>query len=195
MKLHSSRSHTLTLRRSHGSAMTLTELLVSLGAGALLLTGLMALFVSSLRNFQGLGNYAQLSGQSRASLDRMSKEIRECTQIVGASTNLPSPWLKLRNSVDGTKIIYTWDSAAGVLTSETTDGNGTTTRTNLTGCYDWQFSFYQRTPTNNWTFYPTTNMILCKLINMSWKCSRTILGQKINTEDMTTAQIVLRNKP
>jgi len=34
----------------------------------------------------------------------------------------------------------------------------------------------------------------CKLINMTWKCSRTIFGSKRNTESIQTAQIVLRNK-
>ena len=29
---------------------------------------------------------------------------------------------------------------------------------------------------------------------MTWKCSRTILGQKANTESVQTAQVVLRNK-
>ncbi len=49
-------------------------------------------------------------------------------------------------------------------------------------------------------FYPATNSSgvydpsICKLINMSWKCSRTILGSKMNTESVQTAQVVLRNK-
>jgi hypothetical protein len=49
-------------------------------------------------------------------------------------------------------------------------------------------------------FYPATNnagaldLTICKVINMNWKCSRAILQQKINTESVQTAQIVLRNK-
>ena len=68
------------------------------------------------------------------------------------------------------------------------------TRTNLAGCDQWTFSMFQRTPTNNWTFYPASDKSLCKLIQMSWKCSRTILGKKINTEEVMTAEVVLRNK-
>jgi hypothetical protein len=99
--------------------------------------------------------------------------------------------LTLTNSLIGSTIVYRWDSATGMLT---TDVTGQPTRTNLTGCDDWQFSFYQRTPANDWTFFPTDDLALCKLINMSWKCSKTVLGQKLNTEDMMTAQVVLRNK-
>jgi prepilin-type N-terminal cleavage/methylation domain-containing protein len=187
------RSASKTVRARRG--LTLAEVLVATAASGVLLASLMALFMSSLRNFQGLGNYSQLSGQSRYALDCMSKEIRECTQLVGASTNMPSPWLELTNSLDGKLYTYTWDSVGQVLTCTKVDSNGTSVRTNLTGCYNWQFSFYQRTPTNNWIFFPTTNQVLCKLINMSWRCSRTILGKPMNTEDMTTAEIVLRNKP
>jgi hypothetical protein len=49
-------------------------------------------------------------------------------------------------------------------------------------------------------FFPATNsagaydLSVCKLINMTWKCSRTVLGSKLNTESVQTAQVVLRNK-
>jgi hypothetical protein len=32
-----------------------------------------------------------------------------------------------------------------------------------------------------------------KLISVSWRCSRTILGAKVNTESVQTAQICIRN--
>jgi Tfp pilus assembly protein PilW len=157
----------------------------------LVLTVIMTLFMFGLRSFVGLGNYATLSGQSRLALDLMARQMREATQVLAVNTNLPVRSITLTNAFVGSTIVYRWDSTTGILT---TDVTGQTTRTNLTGCDDWEFSFYQRTPTNNWTFYPTDDLTLCKLINMSWKCSRTVLGQKLNTEDMMTAQVVLRNK-
>jgi hypothetical protein len=174
--------------------MTLTEMMVALGLGSMIVTVVVVLFLFGLRSFAGLGNYASLSGQSRLALDRMSQEIREAAQVIAANTNLPVKFLTVSNNVESPPVIvtYTWDSTAGTLTCDKT---GEATRTNLTGCDEWSFSLYQRSPTNNWTFYPTTDPGQCKLISMSWKCSRTILGQKINTEDMLTAQVVLRNKP
>jgi hypothetical protein len=73
----------------------------------------------------------------------------------------------------------------------------------LTECDAWNFALYQRTPyvtTTNVLYYPATNdagvfdVNLCKLINLSWKCSRTIFAQKVNTESVQAAQIVLRSK-
>jgi hypothetical protein len=72
----------------------------------------------------------------------------------------------------------------------------------LTECDRWDFELYQRTPKSGGTyvFYPATNIAgaydlsICKLIDMTWKCSRTILGSKANTESVQTAQVVLRNK-
>ena len=32
-----------------------------------------------------------------------------------------------------------------------------------------------------------------KLIDVSWKCSRKIMGEKLNTESVQTAKIVIRN--
>jgi hypothetical protein len=67
----------------------------------------------------------------------------------------------------------------------------------LTGCDRWKVWLYNRAPninSTNLSFNPATSLANCKLVNMSWKCSRTILGSKINTESVQTAQIVLRNK-
>jgi Tfp pilus assembly protein PilW len=179
------------LRAVGRRGFTLTETMVALGVGMIVLVFVMFLFVSGLSNFQGLGNYAELSNQSRLTLDKMSQDIRECTQIVSCQNSGPVETLSLTNAFDNTQVTYTWNSTNNVLTCDKT---GQATQTYLTGCDSWTFSLYQRTPQNNWTFYTTTNLAQCKLINMSWKCSRMILGKKINTENMVTAQLVLRNK-
>ncbi len=182
------------LRRARGT--TLVELLVAIGIGAVVLTVVAMLFMTGMRSFAGLGNYAALSGQSRLSMDLMSRDMREASGIIAAQTNGTEVILQLTNSLRGLTITYVWDSSTGVLTSSKTDSGGNTTiRTNLTGCDQWYFTFYQRTPQSNWTYYTANNQSMCKLINMSWKCSRKILGRKIDTEDVTTAEIVLRNKP
>ena len=184
---------TQPLAARSAAGMTLAEILIATGLGSILLTVLMMLFMSSLRSFAGLGNYASLTGQSRKSLDLMLRELRQATQIVGYQTNGATIWLKVANTnAPAVTNTFTWNTNASVLTWDKT---GFPTRTNLTGCDNWSFAFYQRYPSTNWTFYAPTNSSLCKLITMSWKCSRTILGRKINTEEVMTAQVVLRNKP
>ncbi len=172
--------------------MTLVETMVAAGLGALVLAYVMSMFISSLANFAGLGNYAMLTGQSRMTLDSLSRDFREATQILSYTNTATAKSLTLTNSFEGWSSTYSWDSTSKALTCTKT---GQPVKTYLTGCDAWDFSFYQRTPNNNWTFFTTTDLTLCKLINMSWKCSRLVVGTMRNTENVVTAQIVLRNKP
>jgi hypothetical protein len=68
-----------------------------------------------------------------------------------------------------------------------------TVTTFLTNCDYFQFDFYQRNPSNNFAFYPTTNIVEIKMIDVDWRCSRQIEGVKINTESIQTARITIRN--
>ena len=174
--------------------LALAELLVALGLASVVLTVLMMLFLFGLRSFASLGNYASLSGQSRLAMDRMSREIRQASAVVDANTNLPVKWLVLSDTttIPPAIIRYAWDSATGVLTCEQT---GQPPRTNLTGCDEFDFAFFQRSPSNAWTFYPSADTNSCKLIRFSWKCSRAVPGQARINQDMLTTEVVLRNKP
>ena len=177
-------------------AFSLFEFMIAAAAASLVLAMVMMLYLFGLRSFAGMSNYAQMSGNSRKSLDLMARDIRQATDVLAFNTNLPIKSLTLAtyDLAGPCTVTYSWNSTAKVLTCTKTDNAGqTTTKTNLTGCDLWTFSLFQRTPNNNYAFFPTTNLKLCKLINMSWKCSRTILGKKVNTEDVMTAEVVLRN--
>jgi hypothetical protein len=142
-------------------------------------------------------HYTDLDAKSRYALDIISRELRQANAVLAYQ---PNQSLTLTNSAQSAVITLTWDSNARTVTLDKT---GQPTVTNLTECDAWGFSLYQRTPwvtPTNTIFYPATNnagvidVSLCKLINLSWKCSRAILGNKINTESVQSAQIVLRNK-
>lgn len=180
--------------RRRGAAMTLIELLISMCLGVMVLLIVMVLFLFGLRSFAALGNYAALTGQSHLAFDHISRDIQEATQVLEAQTNLPVKWLTLSNALAEPPLVtkYSWDSTTGVLTCERT---GQPLRTNLTGCEAWDFFFYQSLPASNWTFSATTDPSHCRSISMSWKCSRTVMGQKVNTEESFTGQIVRRNNP
>ncbi len=171
--------------------MTLVEMMVGMGVGMLVLAVVSQLYVYGLRSFTSLGNYADLDGRSRMALDTMSREMREASAVVSFQTNSPLTTLTLTNAIKGRLLKYTWDSSAGTLITEQT---GLPTRTDLIGCDSWNVTMFQRTPGLNGTFYTTSDPSLCKLLNMSWKCSRKVLGNKLNTETILTAQVVLRNK-
>jgi prepilin-type N-terminal cleavage/methylation domain-containing protein len=179
-----------SLRRAR-TGFTLVELMVAIALAGILLTFLAVLFTSSISNFAGLGNYAELSGQSRLAMDQVSQELRECTQVLNAQKSSTAKSLLLTNAFEGSTLKLMWDSSTRTLTSQKSNR---ALRVCLTGCDDWDFSLYQRTPKSGWQFYPTTNPQLCKLVNMSWRCSRSVLGRKANTENVVTAQVVIRNK-
>src|SRR5437867_3476895 len=147
-------ANALVRRALPQTGMTLVELLVALGVGALVLVVVAALFLFGLRSFGALANYTDMDAQGRLSLDLMTKEIREATAVTGFQKGGAVRWLQLTNSQEANTVKYTWNSNSGVILCEKT---GQAARTMLKGCDDWTFSFYQRTPNSNgtWAFYVT----------------------------------------
>ncbi len=189
---------------SSTQAFTLIEILIAAGVGSMLLAVVAILSLYGARAFAALGNYADLDNQARAAVDGMSREMRQASLLVSFSTNASSKSLTFTNANEGSTIIYTWDASLGTITCAKT---GQPLQTNLTGCTAWSFALYQRTPLvtpTNILYYPATNIngvltnTLCKLIDMSWTCTRTnfalMSNRRLNTESIQTAQIVLRNK-
>jgi hypothetical protein len=136
-----------------------------------------------------------LDVHSRNAVDIIGRELREATGVVDSQqTNSGSRYLTLTNVTTSSRIRISWSKDAGTLVLSKT---GQPDQTLLTGCDKWSISLYNRAPninSNTLTFNAAATLSDCKLINMSWKCSRSILGSKINTETVQTAQIVLRNK-
>jgi hypothetical protein len=180
--------------------LTLAETLVAFGIGSLVLATVASLTLYGSRSSIAIVNYTDLDAKSRYALDVISREVRQATGVVAMSTNSPKS-LTMTNANQGTTIVLSYNPTTRQLVLSRT---GQADLTALTECDRWDFSLYQRTPImtpTNVLFYPSTNstgaldLSLCKLIDMSWKCSRQILTQKVNTESVQAAQIVLRNKP
>lgn len=192
MKLHVRQA---TRRRKLIIGFTMVEMLVSVGLGTILLSGVMILYINGIRSFVAMGNYQNLDAKSCNTLDVLSREIRNSTVLL---SYVPSQSLTLSNASArnglGQINIITYNPTARTLVLKRT---GQSDLTNLTECDRWSFAIYNRVPitsSTNISFNAATNATDCKLINMSWKCSRTVLGTKLNTESVQTAQIVLRNK-
>jgi hypothetical protein len=179
--------------------MTLCELMVGVALSSLLLAMGASLWLFANRSFVAMGNYADLNTRNRHALDLMSRDIREATGVAGFSNKMPNKWLTVTNAALGTGATYRWQTSTKTLVCQKT---GQPDQVYLTECDRWDFDLYQRAPQKggDYVFVPATNaagaydLSICKLINMTWKCSRTILGSKANTESVQTAQIVLRNK-
>jgi len=168
----------------HG--MTLPEVMVALGIGSIILTVVATLSLYSSRTFVAMGNYVDLDKSSRNALDLMIREIRQTTVLSDYKPNS----LTFVDS-DGLLLQYEYDSTARTLSRRKP---GEKTIVLLTECDYLNFYIFQRSPLPGAKFVSTTSPASCKLVDMTWKCSRTILGKKLNTESVQTAKIVIRNK-
>ena len=165
--------------------MTLVEIIVAVGIGSIALSTLAAFAFYSARSFAAIGNYVDLDNSSRKTVDLMTKEIRQTAGLSDYKTNALT-----FADYDGKILQYLYDPAEQKL-MRVKDAISTVL---LTGCDSLEFHIYQRTPqpgTNS--FYAATSADQCKLIEMKWRCSRSLLGRRANSETVQTAQVVLRN--
>jgi Tfp pilus assembly protein PilW len=164
--------------------MAALEFVIASSVGTIVLGAVAILWYFSANSFVALGNYGDLDRASRNTLDTMSREIRQTRGLASfSSTSLSF------TDYDTNTLTYVYDSNARTLTRQKLGTNTVL----LTQCDYLNFDISQRNPSNSFTFYPATNASLAKLIDLSWRCSRTILGNKINTESVQTAKIVVRN--
>lgn len=174
------------------------EVLIVLGLSSLVLTTVASLTLYGARSSIALVNYTDLDAKSRYALDVITREIRQANAVTSLQTNNNS--ITLTNSIQAALVTLTYDPSARTVTLSKT---GQADSIVLTECDRWSVGMYQRTPivtATNLLFYPATNTAgvldrnLCKLLSLSWKCSRQILAQKVNTESVQAAQVVLRSK-
>lgn len=170
--------------RSLQSAYTLIEVTVASGLVAIVGLVVMSTMLFMGRSFEAMGNYSDLNQASRQTLDIMTSDIRQAKTMTSFATNQ----LAFTDLTNGT-FSYTWDPSAATLT-RVYNGQSMVL---LTSCDSLVFHISQRSPSNNFVFWPASAAADAKLVDVSWICSRQILGQKVNTESVQTAKITIRN--
>jgi prepilin-type N-terminal cleavage/methylation domain-containing protein len=175
-------------QRPAAGGFTLVELMVATAVGALVLTGVAAVFVSSSFSFSAVGNYVSLDRDSRYAMDQISRDIRRAANLASFGSNQ-----LVFNYAGSTNLVFTYDPSVGNLTSWKT--GDTATNVLLTGCDSLQFSMYSNIPQPGGNLTNAATISSAKAISVNWRCSRTILGKKRNTEDSQEAVVVIRNKP
>jgi len=167
--------------------MTMPELLVATAAGGVLLAAVASLIFYTGRSFAAMANYVDLDNYSRGALDKMSQQIRQTTKLTSYSTNS-----LVFEDYDGKALKFTFDPSARTLV-RTKEGEPDDTL--LRECDELEFSIFQRNPVKGtYNQYPTATPETCKLVQLKWTCSRTILGSKRNTESVQSAKIVIRKQ-
>lgn len=171
--------------------MTLVELLIAMGVGSILFLAVGTLAFYSARSFAALSNYVELDNYSRNALDQMSREIRQADSLISGTDH--QLVFQVANPTNGSiyQVTFTYDPATRIMTR--TQGAQQTVM--LKECDFLKFSIFQRNPIGGtYDQYPTANPATCKLVQMSWICSRNILGKKANTESVQSAKVVIRKQ-
>jgi len=168
------------------AAFTLVEVMVAAGLSLVIGAAVSLLAYYSSRSFLAMANYTEMGQLSRLALDNMSREIRQARQLTAYSTNSLT-----FQDMDGNSLRFTYDPATRSLVRV---GNGITTQY-LTDCDALNFWIYQNTvKSNSFDCESATYFTDARVIQVTWRCSRTIRGMKATTESVQTAKIALRNR-
>jgi Tfp pilus assembly protein PilW len=174
-------------RQNSRRGTTLLELMIAAGIGSLVLMAMASLSYFSARSFVAMGNYSDLDRASRAALDQMTRDIRMTTYLISSATNQ-----LVFSYSSGTNLSFTWDPTAKTLVRSKT---GEPDKILLGQCDYLLFNTYQRNMSNQvYGAFSNSTAQTCKLVDLSWRCSRQILAKKVNTESVQTAKIVIRNE-
>jgi Tfp pilus assembly protein PilW len=169
------------------TAMSILELMVAMFVGFMALAAVSMLSVYTIRSFAALSNYVELDKNSRNTLDHMTQLIREADGVLNYNShNVTLSYHNLPMS-----FTYTPDTKQLVLTQ--TDG---TQKVLLKNCDFLDFQIFQRNSVSGtYDQYPVTiNESAAKIIQVSWICSKSLIGNLINSESVQSAKIVIRKQ-
>jgi len=179
---------TFTKRRQRSaSGIVLVEALMAIGLTGLIMLALVGISVFSGRSFVAMANYVELDDANRIAIDNITRDLRSCNRVLSCTTS----YLALED-YDGMWLIYVHFPNSKELKRYS---GGEPPKLLLTGCEDLQFHLGKRnTQPGTLDQYPTATANEAKVVDVSWKCSREILGVKANTEAVQTAKIVIRRQ-
>ena len=167
--------------------MTLTQMMIAVGIGSVVLATAATVFVTSSFSFTAMGNYIAMDENSRNALDQMTRDIRRSQNLTSFTTNQ-----LVLNFSGSTNLVYNYDPVGQTLTSwKTGDAQ---TNTLLAGCNYLKFSVYASVPQPGGVLTNTTIVSKAKAISVNWRCSRSAV-KRVNTEFIQESLIVIRSKP
>jgi hypothetical protein len=169
------------------AGFALVEALIAIGITGLLLAVLASVSMLSGRTFAAFANYVDLDDANRIAMDTLARDLRECNRVTACTPTR----LDIEDPA-GFTVRYEYSSATQKLIRT---GVGGVQRVMLKGCDTLEFHLGTRNPDGNtFSVIPTTDVNFAKVVNVSWNCSRSILGKKANTENVQTARIVIRRQ-
>ena len=172
----------LNKARNHGKSLPST--MMGIAISGIVIATVASMFASSMRSFRGFENQFSLDSQSRSTLDRLSKELRQIKQITSFSPNSMTflngtNQISIFHDADQRKVFRDSNNTAEVLLYE---------------CDSLELDMFSRVA-NSGTGYSLTStpdMSQCRVLQVAWQCSKPTIGGT-NSIYSQSAQIVLRN--
>jgi hypothetical protein len=177
-------------RQQRASGIALVEAMMAIGLTGLIMLALVGISMFSGRSFVAMANYVELDDGNRIAIDTITRDLRSCNRVYFCATNL----LALED-YDGGSLFYFHHPWEKVLWRFRFSAGNYESTPMLTGCEDLQFHLGKRnTQPGTLDQYPAAEVNEAKVVDVSWKCYREILGVKANTEAVQTAKIVIRRQ-
>ena len=180
----------ITSTKRQGARRAAGFLLAETVMGVMVVTVLMLaitmFMVFSARSFRTMYNYVDLDDRNRIAMDQLTRDVRQCKRVLECS-----PTRLVLEDDDTLALEYTYDAGRGEVIRLK---NGVR-KVVLTGCDRLAFQIGQRnTVSGTYEYFPAATPATAKIVNVSWVCSRSVLGRKENTESVQTARIVIRKQ-
>lgn len=178
---------TFSIRRSLSAGFTFMEMMIATTIGLMAMSALGTLSLYTARSFLAMSNYSELSQQSRNALDFMTGEIRQANRLVsgGGSSISLEDW-------DGKKLAYYYDGDLKQLIRDKEDEDP---KVLLENCEEFSATLFQRNPVEGeYEQYPSATAWTCKLIQLDWRCAKSVMGDRVNSEVVQSAKIVIRKQ-
>lgn len=177
---------TSTTKTRRAAAFTLAEFMVAMSIGVMVLAAAVVLWAYATKTCASLLNYVELSIASKNTLDTMSREIRNATDVKSCTASQ----LVILDP-DGVQLTYDYSAGNKALTQT----KGAEKKILLKECSAFQFKIFQRTPGNGTdvlteTLSPST----AKVVQMQWTCGRRLTGDTTNVQSQLSAKVVIRSK-
>jgi prepilin-type N-terminal cleavage/methylation domain-containing protein len=181
-------------RKTRGG-FTLVEIMIAVALFGIVSLALATIFFFSTRSFASMATYAELDKINRTAMDKLTYEIRQANHVnaVTMDNSHRITGISLVNG-DGESVTYNFNAAAKQLV-RTAGGNS---QVLLDDCSLIYFNLFQRNPVGGtYNIYPAaTNdwQHTVKVVSLTWKASRPIIGGPAVSENIQTAQVVIRKQ-
>jgi Tfp pilus assembly protein PilW len=180
-----------TTNKNRQCGASLAETMVALGISSMVMALLASLLLYQARSCAAMASYTDLDRYSRNSLDIMTKELRQANRITTCSTtNLTAEMIDPTTGATNS-LSYAYNPSKSTLVRSFKGVKSTLLKEIRPNSI--KFSMFQRNPVSGTVDqYATTNVALCKVIQFTWLCSRTIIGNSNFTESVQSAKVVIR---